>query len=99
ARPTSVVIGRPTKRLFRNPSPADVGVNPVAIGVGTPGARLRLARLPDVTVIGGLAPIAIPVELGVERVVRCCRPVVVRASCRLGARWATLALAIFRHGV
>jgi len=69
ARPTSVVIRRPTERLFRDPSPADVGVNPVAIGIGAPGARLRLARLPDVTVIGGLAPIAIPVELGVERVV------------------------------
>ena len=69
ARPTSVVIRRPTERLFRDPSPADVGVNPVAIGVRTPGARLRLARLPDVTVIGGLAPIAIPVELSVERVV------------------------------
>jgi len=69
ARPTSVVIRRPTERLFRDPSPADVGVNPVAIGIGAPGARLRLPRLPDVTVIGGLAPIAIPVELGVERVV------------------------------
>lgn len=69
ARPTSVVIRRPTERLFRDPSPADVGVNPVAIGVGAPGTRLRLARLPDVTVIRGLAPIPIPVELGVERVV------------------------------
>jgi len=69
ARPTSVVIRRPTERLFRDPSPAGVGVNPMAVGVRTPGARLRLARLPDVTVIGGLAPIAIPVELGVERVV------------------------------
>src|SRR5207302_10951748 len=99
ARPASVVIRRPTERLFRDPSPADVGVNPVAIGVGTPGARLRLARLPDVTVIGGLAPIAIPVELGVERVVRCGRPGALRASCRLGARRATFALATFRHGV
>jgi len=69
ARPTSVVIRRPTEWLFRDPSPAGIGVNPVAIGVGTPGPRLRLARLPDVTVIGGLAPIAIPVELGVELVV------------------------------
>lgn len=69
ARPTSVVIRRPTERLFRDPSPADFGVNPVAIGVGAPGARLRLARLPDVTVIGGLAPIPISVELGVERFV------------------------------
>jgi len=69
ARPTSIVIRRPTERLFRDPSPAGVGVNPVAFGIGTPGARLRLARLPDVTVIGRLAPIAIPVELGVERVV------------------------------
>jgi len=69
ARPTSVVIRRPTERLFRDPSPAGVGVNPMAIGIGTPGARLRLARLPDVTVIGGLAPLAIPVELGVEGVV------------------------------
>ena len=51
ARPTSVVIRRPTERLFRNPSPADVGVNPVAIGIGAPGTRLRLARLPDVTVV------------------------------------------------
>ncbi len=69
ARPTSVVIRRPTERLFRDPSPARVGINPVAIGVWTPGARLRLARLPDVTVIGRLTPIAISVELGVERVV------------------------------
>ncbi len=101
ARPTSVVIRRPTKRLFRDPSPANVRVNPVAIGVWAPGARLRLARLPDVTVIGGLAPIAIPVELGVERVVRCGRgrPVLVCASCPLGARWATFALATFRQGV
>jgi len=69
ARPTSVVVGCPTERLFRDPSPAGVGVNPVAIGIGTPGTRLCLARLPDITIIGGLAPIAIPVELGVERVV------------------------------
>lgn len=69
ARPTSVVIRRPTEWLFRDPSPAGVGVNPVAISIGAPAARLRLARLPDVTIIGGLAPIAIPVELGIERVV------------------------------
>src|SRR5439155_27140407 len=90
---------RPTERLLRNPSPADVGVNPVAIGVRTPGARLRLARLPDVTVIGGLTPIAIPVELVVERVVCCSRPLLVRASCPRGGRWATFALVTFRHGV
>jgi hypothetical protein len=99
ARPTSVVIRRPTERLFRDPSPADVGVNPVAIGVRTPGARLRLARLPDVTVVGSLAPIAIPVELGVERVVGRGRAALVRASCPFGARRLTFALATFRHGV
>src|SRR5207249_9934094 len=55
-RPTSVVTRRPTKRLLRDPSPANVRVNPVAIGVWAPGARLRLGRLPDVTVVGGLAP-------------------------------------------
>lgn len=55
--PTSVMISRPAKRLFRDPCPAGVRVNPAAIGVGTPAARLLgLARLPDVAVGSGFAP-------------------------------------------
>lgn len=70
AGPASVMIRGPTKRLVRNPGPADIGVNPPAVGVGTPvSGRLRFARLPNVTVIAGLAPRAVTVELRVESIV------------------------------
>jgi len=53
--PTSVMISRPTEWLFRNPSPAGIGVNPAPVRVRTPTLRaLCFARLPNIAVISGL---------------------------------------------
>jgi len=38
SRPASVMIGRPTEWLFRDPGPAGVGIDPAAIDVGPPVA-------------------------------------------------------------
>ena len=84
AGPASVMICGPTKRLVRNPGPTGIGVNPPAVGVGTPvSRRLRFARLPNVTVIAGLAPRAVTIELRVESVVRGCRTALVDARSTL----------------
>ncbi len=54
-RPAPVMIGRPAEWLFRNPSPAGVGVNPATVRVRTPTPRaFGLARLPNIPVISGL---------------------------------------------
>jgi hypothetical protein len=65
--PAPIVIGRPTKSLVRDPCPAGVGINPMALGVGTPIARrFRFARLPDVTIFARFPPIAVRIEFLVK---------------------------------
>ena len=66
-KPAPVVIGRPAKRLVGNPGPPSVAIDPATFGVRPPVARLfRFARLPDVTVIARLAPLAVGIELLVK---------------------------------
>ena len=66
-RPTSIMIGGPTERLFRNPSPAGVGVHPAPARVRPPASRtLCFARLPNVAVITCLKPRAVWIELGIK---------------------------------
>ena len=70
AGPASVMIGGPTKRFLGNPRPTGVSVNPAPLGIRMPIAgRFCLARLPDVSVIRCLAPVAVRFELRVKRVV------------------------------
>ncbi len=71
ARPTSVVIGSPAKRLIGNPGPTGLRVSPAAVGIGAPIARLlRGAWLPDITVIRALPPRAIRFEFAIKCIVR-----------------------------
>lgn len=63
------MICRPSKRLFGHPCPTGVRIDPSTVGIRPPGAFLGFARLPDVTVIGGLAPGAVRFQLSIESAV------------------------------
>jgi hypothetical protein len=65
-QPATVVVSRPPERLLGNPGPTGVAINPAAFGVRPPIALFRFARLPDVTVIGRVAPLAVGIELFVK---------------------------------
>src|SRR5947209_13194396 len=61
------MIGGPDKWLFRDPGPTRIGINPAAVGVGPPTPRtLRFARMKNISVIAGLDPIAVTLELVVK---------------------------------
>ncbi len=60
--PAPIVIRSPSPRLKANPRPAVVGFpDPVAIAVWNPA--IRLVRHPDLTVVGGVFPFSIGIQV------------------------------------
>src|SRR4051794_579731 len=95
--PASVVVSGPSKRLLGDPGPTRIRVSPAAIRVGTPLARLRLARLPDVPVMCRLTPRAVGFKLLVKGVVGR-RLFAFRGSSASALRGRGLALLSLRRG-
>lgn len=69
ADPSPVMISRPSKWLFGDPGPTGVRVDPSTVGIGPPVALLSLARLPDVSVIRGFAPVAVRFQFPIKSAV------------------------------
>ena len=59
------MVSGPTPGLVRDPGPAFIGINPVAVGVGRP-VRIGDIGLEDVTIIIGLHPVALSAQLIVK---------------------------------
>src|SRR5262249_60830035 len=54
--PPTVMVGRPTEVLVANPGPAEIGISPISIGVGSPGGIAHAVRLPAIAVLPDFAP-------------------------------------------
>ena len=63
--PATVMVGGPPPRFVRSPSPARVGIDPMACGVGGPFGVIDVG-LPDITVVGALDPSSLLGEVIVE---------------------------------
>lgn len=90
--PAPIVISRPAERLIGDPGPTRIAINPAALCVRTPVARfLRLARLPDVTVIRRFAPRAVRFQFSIKHPVRRSRSSLGSGlGARLGIRFGSL---------
>ncbi|MEY2482158.1 MAG: hypothetical protein QOK24_686 [Verrucomicrobiota bacterium] len=95
AKPASVVISRPAKRLVGNPGPAGVRISPTAIRIRSPPLRFfSHARLVDVTVIRSFPPRTVRLEFLVKEPVGCGR-----FRARFGSRFGLLASNAFHRSL
>jgi len=67
-RPATVVVRCPTERLFGDPCPTCLGVDPAPVRVGTPLSRaFGRPWLENISVIRGFAPVAVRIKLRIKR--------------------------------